>query len=42
MQNRIQSINGSMDIKTSHGKGFTLNIIIQKTAPDDYDQNNYS
>jgi PAS domain S-box-containing protein len=42
MQNRIQSINGSMDIKTSPGKGFTLNIIIQKTAPDDYDQNNYS
>jgi PAS domain S-box-containing protein len=37
MQNRIQSINGLMEVKTSKGKGFTLNIVVQKTSPNDYD-----
>jgi PAS domain S-box-containing protein len=38
MQHRIQSINGSMKIKTSEGKGFTLNLIVQKTSNYDHDQ----
>ncbi len=43
IKNRIQSINGSMEIITSKGKGFTLNIIVQNTSsPINYDQNNYS
>lgn len=42
MQNRIHSINGSMEITTSPGKGFRLNIVVQKTFPINYDKNNYS
>ncbi len=40
MQNRIQSINGSMEIKTSKGRGFNLNLIVQKTFSYDNDQIN--